>query len=298
MDTKANLLLVEDSPVQGTAIKIALTKSGYEVDVAKDAEEALQKLRGSQPQLILTDLTMPGMSGLELLKIVRHQFPDVPVILMTGDGSEEVAAEALKSGAASYVSKDRSMGDLEETISRVIQASTTAHSFTYLQDSIEQCHYRFRLKNDRALLVSVTQFAQFLASRAGVVSGEDRRNLGVALEETLLNSLYHGNLEVPQGFRDMEQPARSKLVEQRTTEEPFASRTIQLTLDVTADEFKAVVVDDGPGFDFQERFAMIGVGSGDFMVTSGMRGLILIHMFMDEVEFLGRGNEVHLIKRR
>lgn len=299
MEPKRNVevLLVEDSPTQSLSISYALKSTGHVVHTASDGEEGLLKLGEHQPDIVLTDMNMPGMNGLELLQVVRQKFPQLPVILMTGEGNEAVAAAALKNGAASYVAKDKSMGALLETIDRIVAASTSAHSFGYLLDSIERCHYSFVLKSERALVMSLVQFLQHLASRAGLTDGETRRNLGVALEEALLNALYHGSLEVPDTFREMEQDARTALVAERCRTAPYKDRRIHVTADVTSTAIEVVIRDEGPGFNYAERFGTVGADDATFAVGAGMRGLILMHMFMDEVEFRGAGNEVRLVKR-
>ena len=294
---KVEVLLVEDSPTQSLSISYALQSTGHTVYTASDAEEGLLRLGEHPPDIVLTDLNLPGMSGLELLNIVRERLPHLPVILMTGEGNESVAANALSNGAASYVAKDRSMGALLETIDRIVGASTSAHSFGYLLDSIERCHYSFVLTNDRALVVSLAQFLQHLASRAGLTDQQQLRNLGVAVEEALLNALFHGSLEVPPEFREMEQEARNAIVEARCQTAPYKDRRIHVTADVTSAAVEVVIRDEGPGFDYRSRFESLNAEDGTFVVGSGMRGLILMNMFMDEVEFRGAGNEVRLVKR-
>lgn len=299
MEPKRNVevLLVEDSPTQSIAISFALKKTGHIVHTASDGEEGLLKLGEHQPDIVLTDLNMPRLSGLELLKIVRQRFPRLPVILMTGDGNETVVAEALRNGAASYVAKDKSMGALLETIDRIVGASTSAHSFGYLLDNIERCSYSFVLKSDRTLVVSLVQYLQHLATRAGLTDEQERRNLGVAVEEALLNALYHGSLEVPVEFREMEREARAAVVEERRRTAPFKNRRIHVTVDITSESVEVIIRDEGPGFDHLDRFGSVSTDDGTLVVSEGMRGLLLMHMFMDEVEFLGAGNEVRMVKR-
>jgi CheY-like chemotaxis protein len=70
---------------------------------AGNGRDALEKIKSAPPDLVVTDLVMPEMDGLELVKEVRRTYPTIPVILMTAHGSEEIAAAALKAGAASYV---------------------------------------------------------------------------------------------------------------------------------------------------------------------------------------------------
>src|SRR5437588_10999292 len=99
------IFVVEDSPTQSEQIKILLTEAGFEVKQAGNGVQALQALERGTPDAIVTDLNMPEMDGLELVEEVRTRYAAVPVILMTAFGSEEIAIQALRKGAASYVPK-------------------------------------------------------------------------------------------------------------------------------------------------------------------------------------------------
>lgn len=79
------LLVVDDEPTMRTVLQMLLCPEGYEVCVAKDGFDALAQMRGALPDLILTDLKMPNMSGFEFLSIVRRRFPQIPTIAMSGE---------------------------------------------------------------------------------------------------------------------------------------------------------------------------------------------------------------------
>src|SRR5260370_3044783 len=95
----SQILVVEDSLTQAQAIQYLLEDAGYTVAQAADRREALAVLARQTPDAILTDLEIPHMNGLELVEAVRRDYPGVPVILMTGLGSEEIAVQALQKGA-------------------------------------------------------------------------------------------------------------------------------------------------------------------------------------------------------
>src|SRR5882762_2619217 len=101
----SRVLVVEDSKTQAQQIKLLLEDASYEVEIAQHGLEAMAALRRAVPDIVLTDLEMPQMNGLELVEAVRRDFAWVPVVLMTAHGSEEIAALALRKGAASYVPK-------------------------------------------------------------------------------------------------------------------------------------------------------------------------------------------------
>src|SRR5512139_177460 len=99
------VLVVDDSSVDRSRIGGLLLKSELNVEYAVNGAEALRRIAEISPDLVLTDLIMPEMDGLELVAAVVAQFPLTPVILMTGRGNEETAVRALRAGATSYVPK-------------------------------------------------------------------------------------------------------------------------------------------------------------------------------------------------
>ena len=106
---KKRVLVVDDSPIdRRLAGKIIESAGDLIVRYASDGREALDLMERETPAVVLTDMQMPEIDGLELVKAVRGQYPSIPVVLMTAHGSEEIAILALKAGAASYVPKRRS----------------------------------------------------------------------------------------------------------------------------------------------------------------------------------------------
>ena len=125
----ARVLVVDDSEVDRQLIGGLLEKDpDLEVAFAGDGEEALASVEMSIPDLILTDLVMPGKDGLELVAQLRETHPFVPVILVTSKGSEEIAVRALQQGAASYVPKHALAEDLAETVETALSAAAQRRS--------------------------------------------------------------------------------------------------------------------------------------------------------------------------
>src|SRR5262249_58411516 len=92
---------------------------------AGNGREALAVIEKEKPDLVLTDLQMPEMNGLELVEEVRSKYRSVPIILMTAHGSEEIAIQALQKGAASYVPKRNLAQDLLETVDNLLEVAGT-----------------------------------------------------------------------------------------------------------------------------------------------------------------------------
>ena len=99
------LLIVEDDESLRLIVQMQLTKRGYESSSTPNAEQAIEVLKQSRHNLVITDLHLPGMSGIELLKTIRLEFPGTAVIVLTAFGTVESAVAAMKAGALDYVTK-------------------------------------------------------------------------------------------------------------------------------------------------------------------------------------------------
>jgi len=111
-DFHARILVVDDDKAVRAALRVNLEKAGLDVRLASTAEEGLQVLHDHPVDIVLTDVKMPGASGIELLREVKSRWPDVQVVVMTGQGTVEDAVVAMKHGAADYIIKPVSKEEL------------------------------------------------------------------------------------------------------------------------------------------------------------------------------------------
>jgi len=112
------LLLVEDKAELRGVLRKALERAGWRMEEAGDATAAIEKVRGTRFLLVLTDLKLPGGSGLDVLRQVKEADPDIPVILMTAYGSVEEAVTAMKEGAFDFIQKPVDLEHLKLLVSR------------------------------------------------------------------------------------------------------------------------------------------------------------------------------------
>jgi len=115
------LLIIDDEANLRRTLTAVLQRRGFTIYSAADGESGLYLFRHEKPDLVLTDLSMPGMSGLELLKRIKAERPAVPVLMMTAYGSIESAVEAMKAGAADYVTKPFAMEEIALKIDKALQ---------------------------------------------------------------------------------------------------------------------------------------------------------------------------------
>src|SRR5262249_22627232 len=147
------VLVVDDAAVDRKLVGGLLAKGpNLKIEFAATAEDALVQIAKTHPDLVVTDLVMPGMSGLELVGQIIEQSPQTPVILMTGKGSEEVAVRALKAGAASYVPKGVLHQLLLNTVEDVLLMVEERSSHARLMDCMRRGKFHFELSNDANLI--------------------------------------------------------------------------------------------------------------------------------------------------
>jgi len=119
----ATVLVVDDDPAVGRVLEALLGQAGVACQHVLDAKRALEVLRERPVDVVVTDLRMPVMSGVELLDEIVERWPEIPVILMTAHGTVEVAVEAMKKGAADFVGKPFDREEILFTIRKQIAAS-------------------------------------------------------------------------------------------------------------------------------------------------------------------------------
>ena len=131
------IAIVDDEPIIGREIKRALSKEPqYEVETFLDGEAALQSLEQAGFDLILCDLRLPSMSGLDVLHEARKRFPHCEVILITGHSSVDSAIEAIRSGAFHYVSKPIKIADLRLLVKRALEKATSVRETEALKEAL------------------------------------------------------------------------------------------------------------------------------------------------------------------
>ncbi len=116
-----SILVVDDEVAMGVALKEALTRKGYCVDLAVNGDEALEQFSKGSYSMVISDMQMPGQSGMELLKEIKRSSPLTPVLLITAYGTIEKAVEAIKEGAIDFMLKPFSLDCLEAAVERALK---------------------------------------------------------------------------------------------------------------------------------------------------------------------------------
>ena len=298
MDTSRHsisILVVDDSPQDQREVSAQLAPlDTVEIRTASNGVEALEQLERLSPTVVVTDIHMPRMDGLQLLKCIRQDFSELPVVVMTAHGSEEIAAIALNEGATGYVPKRFLERELLSLVRKILQSITARRQRQRLEQILDFTETRFILNNDLGLLSGVIGYLQDKISRLAIFDEHEVVTVGLALHEALTNAIYHGNLELSSELRAHDDERFETLALQRRKQVPFSTRSVRISGQVSSDQFQCVIRDDGMGFDVES--VADPLASENLDKPSG-RGLLLIRHFMDEVRHNSQGNEITMIKR-
>ena len=136
-DPKVSILLVDDEESIRRILAISLTDDGYDVTTAADGREALELFRSRPPDIVITDIKMPGMSGIELLDKIKAEHPDTEVIMITGHGDMQTAIESLKKDAVDFITKPIHDDVLAIALKRARERITARNRMTAYTKNLE-----------------------------------------------------------------------------------------------------------------------------------------------------------------
>jgi CheY-like chemotaxis protein len=289
------ILIVDDAEDARRLAAKCLEESGADLLYAESGEQALEVMAKQAPDLVVTDLMMGGMNGLELLDKTIDIDPAIPVVLMTAMGSEEIAAEALRRGAASYVPKRNLRRDLGPTVAKVLAAALQTRVLGSLPAYTLTLESSYVLRNDTALVPAMVAELQAYLIPMGICNRTVCTQVGMALTEALNNAIIHGNLEVPSVSEDTAAHSRAQMVKQRRLRRPYRDRKMEVAARFLPTGVTYVIRDEGKGFD---PATIPDPTVPENLEKCSGRGLLLIRTFMDEVRHNARGNEITMSKSR
>ncbi|HEY6555680.1 MAG TPA: sigma-54 dependent transcriptional regulator [Polyangiaceae bacterium] len=172
--TKGRILVVDDEANARSALSELLRQEGYDVQASADGFKALAQVEEFAPDLVVTDLKMPGMDGVELLKKLHDDEPELPVVVMTAFGAVETAVAAMRSGATDYLQKPLNVDELLVVVERALELLRLRREASALRRQLDE-RYRFEniVGSSPEMQVIFKSVAQVAPSRATVLlSGE------------------------------------------------------------------------------------------------------------------------------
>ena len=170
----AKILVVDDQPHLAYVLVLHLTRAGHEVTSAADGEAALELLRAQSFDLLITDISMPIMDGLTLIREVRAAGCDTPIIMMTGYATVSTAVEAMKLGAFDYIQKPFEADTIAVLVERALEHARLRRENEALRASVDDlCHRRELIGSGSAMTALREQLDRVAMSHATVlITGE------------------------------------------------------------------------------------------------------------------------------
>lgn len=294
-----NILIVDDEWVVRDLITRLLEDEGeFNVHAVENGQEALDICSQTEFDLVFTDLRMPGMSGMELLGELKHRYPELPVVMITGYGRREDVIEALRLGASNFLMKPVDIQMVSSIAERLISLRNREKLSVHIHRFMELRQQEFRIPSDLHYTLAVIDHVTVYLAPVGICEGAEVKNVRLALDEALVNAIVHGNLEIPserKGSTLADLVAYDQLVQERSQLDPYRHRRVRVVSKLTPYTAEFTVEDEGRGFDHRrlpKEFSEID------NLTSHGRGLLLIKAFMDKVTFNEAGNAITMVKYR
>ena len=174
------VLVVDDESANRLALERILVREGYDVQHAEDGRVALERIRAEPPDLILTDLKMPGMDGLTLMRAAKTLDSEIEVILMTAYGTVETAVAAMKEGAWDFVSKPLRRADVVRAVHKALEKRALVSENRSLRDQLAQVNPGELIGRAPGIQIIKEQARQVADSMASIlITGESGTGKGV-----------------------------------------------------------------------------------------------------------------------
>lgn len=292
-EERETVLVVDDQEPVRRMVANLLEAEGFHALEARDGAEAIAVFEAQTPLAVISDVMMPGMDGLELLRRVKRIDRSAAVILMTGMGTADVLLQALRGGATNFFKKPFDVHDLVQEIRSVAEfRREAARAALYTPYLVEETKI-FRIPSDtRRYYPVINQVALQLPL---LLPLDETLTVKVGIEEMIQNAIEHGNL----GIGAAEKAAALRdgtwagLVAARLAT-AAGSRVVTVESRLSHGSFQVVVTDEGDGFDWR---ALPDLDAQNLLTFSG-RGIFLTRIYFDEVRYNGKGNQVTLVKKR
>jgi DNA-binding response OmpR family regulator len=298
-DETARILVVDDEERIRKLLQKCLAGEGYKIDTAPDGQAGLEKSLQRDYSLVITDVVMPRLGGLDFLKNIRVSRPGLPVVIITGFATTDITIQALKLGAVDFITKPFKLSEIFFTVKRVLDIQGRAEELQGVFQQVVHSSKVFEcasqdLEIDAVLHVIVKELADL-----GFCEESESMKISLAVREAIDNAIEHGNLELPSGHKHKEYminpQAFQRWKNQRLSDPQFGRKKIRIEFSCSGDRMEVKVRDEGPGFDTSGLPKTVDQVE---QMDSNLHGYRLMLLSMDEVRYNPTGNEVTLVKLR
>lgn len=266
-DPKGTILIVDDDDLICQLLRDLLSRNELSVIVALDGFEALKALSAQPVDVVLTDVNMPGMNGIVLMEEIKKISPDLPVIVMTGWGTEDIAVKALQGGAFNFCRKPFNVHEIVRIVKKGLEVKRLSDKQREVLPFIE-LNLSFDIPSDVRYIRSIIWHIYQMSKQLGFPEKEFNMRVKLALDEALGNAIRHGNNE-------------------------DVDKQVKIEVQISPEKLQFKITDEGEGFDVA---AIPDPKDPENLNNEGGRGVLLMAYYMDKIEYNEKGNEVILTK--
>jgi YesN/AraC family two-component response regulator len=289
-----SILVIDDEKSIRDMLRAGFTQYGYNFYDAADGINGIEVYKRTRPDIVLTDVKMPEMSGLELTRQLKGIETDADIVIMTGYGSEELVIEALRSGATNYIKKPISLNELFNILDGIILNRERRRKSEVIKDVVVFEKKKLVIDNEISRIWGIIN--QILFNIPNGVSDAGLEGMRLGLYEIILNAIEHGNLGI--SYEEKSESIQNNkyldLLESRSSQPDRKQKRVFIDCTIDHMELSVEIRDQGEGFDFHE-FA--GTESREEILRAHGRGIFLASLYFDRIEYVEPGNTVTISKR-
>ena len=290
------VLLVDDDELILSTFGMFFDSIGWHYELVSDGEEGLTVASAKDFDVVITDLMMPGMSGLELMEKLRIQKPSQAVMVITGSGSVDSVIQFLRQGAIDVILKPVDLESLRDSVERVtgVLHETKREQEIYRFVAHERTIMRFKTSDIAEIRMPFPILDRLWTS--GIVDTTQKMRLLLACQEALANSVEHGNLELVSAWKEQVDGAGvdrySDEKKKRLTQSKYADRLIEIEVEFSGDSLSISIKDQGKGFDTSTCKAKTTCQDSWSVPAVFGRGIAIIEGTMDRVSYKEGGRSI------
>ena len=287
------ILIIDDEKPVRDVLNIALVEEGYESLQAPSGEQGIELFKSSNPDIVITDVMMPGIDGIEVTKRMRAHRDDIDVVVMSGFGTEELVVNALRAGASNYIKKPIVFDELFKILDDIIFKRENRKRYEISREIVEREHKSIVIGNDVSKVWGAVN--QILFNVQAAIDTVSLEGICIGLYELLINAIEHGNLGIT--FEEKSDALQSstytELLKNRMQQADTDGKVVRIESDYTPSAISISIRDQGNGFDLSDLPNMKDAGS---LLLDHGRGILLANLFYDSVDYDEPGNCVRISK--
>jgi len=288
------VLLVEDDAASMSYLEIVVKKEGHSYEKAYNGLDGLETFRAYNPDIVLSDISMANMDGLEMLKRIKFLKPDCIVIMLTAFNSEDYVVKAMQNGANNYLKKPAKRQELSALLRKYTAQLENMKQVKNVAVYEEEHTFSMKFKSNIEIIPAV---CTYLINETGSCFEEDvALDVKLGLGELILNAVEHGNLGI--SFSEKNDAVHADILQnlyiKRLLDPELADKNVEIYYEKSNNACKWVITDQGQGFDPE---SIPNPLSEEGILRLHGRGIFICKFHFDELFYNEKGNQVTVIKR-